>query len=229
MQVVHCAAESLAGSWGDVQRVAEALGHKEQGHQLVQRLQAQVAAAATACRGRPARRVVCIQWPLPLYAAGSWVPEMISLAGSRDVCGRAEEAVCLSEQDLEAAQPDVVIFALCGLSLPQSLKSAASVVERMGGLWGRLPAARRGRVAVVDGERVFSRPGPLLAESMEVLVEILQPEAQGYGHEGRLWQLLPGEAAAAAAAGQAARGSGGQQRQQRQRVGSREPALAGAC
>jgi iron complex transport system substrate-binding protein len=135
------------------------------------------------------------------------VPELIALAGSRDVCGRVEEAVCLSEQDLERAAPDVLIFALCGLTLRQSLRSAAGVARRLGGsapgggaeggAWARLPAVRRGHVAVVDGERVFSRPGPLLADSMEVLVEILQPEAQGYGHQGKLWQLLPAVAAAA--------------------------------
>ena len=123
---------------------------------------------------------------------------MIALTGSRDVCGRVEEAVMLSEDDLARAEPDVVIFALCGLTLRQSRRAAAGIARRMGGAggpWGRLPAARRGRVAVVDGERVFSRPGPLLADSMEVLVEILQPEAQGYGHQGGLWELLPAEAA----------------------------------
>lgn len=127
-------------------------------------------------------------------AAGSWVPEMIALAGSEDCCGRVEEAACLREPDLEAARPDVFIFALCGLTLGQSLEAAAAAAEALGGaggLWGRLPAVAARRVAVVDGTRVFSCPGPLLAESMEVLAEILQPEAQPYGHQGRLWQLLP--------------------------------------
>lgn len=208
LQVVHCAAQDLEGAWADMQRIADAVGAAERGRQLVRGLRQRMEAAATACRGRPPRRVAVLQWPQPLYAAGSWVPQMVSACHSTDVCGRADEAVCLSEEALEAAQPDVLIFALCGLTLQQSLRSAAVVARRLGGpegRWGRLPAVARGRVAVVDGERVFSRPGPLLAESMEVLVEILQPEAQGYNHQGRLWQLLP----AAGGAGETARGAGG--------------------
>ncbi len=48
------------------------------------------------------------------------------------------------------------------------------------------------------GARVFSRPGPLLVASLEALVEALHPEAQPYGHAGRLWSAL--EAAPAAGA-----------------------------
>lgn len=121
------------------------------------------------------------------------MPEMISLAGGQDVCGIQKEAVCISEESLEDKQPDIFIFALCGLNLEQSVKSAQSVVQRLGGaegLWGRLPAVQRGIVAVVDGEKILSRPGPRLVQSMEVLVELLHPEAQKYGHQGRLWQHL---------------------------------------
>lgn len=116
------------------------------------------------------------------------------LAGSQDVCGAVDHAEVLSEQQLAEAAPDVVVFALCGLSLQQSVKTAAAAVRRLGDAWGTLPAAKAGRVAVVDGEHVFSRPGPLLVQSMEALVEVLHPEAQPYGHEGKLWRWLPAPA-----------------------------------
>lgn len=69
-QVVHCAAQSLSESWGDIQRIADALQRREQGEELVRQLKQQVDAATDACRGRHRQRVVCLQWPQPMYAAG---------------------------------------------------------------------------------------------------------------------------------------------------------------
>lgn len=45
-------------------------------------------AAAAVGRGRPAPRVACIQWPDPLFAAGGWVPQLVKMAGARDVLGK---------------------------------------------------------------------------------------------------------------------------------------------
>ncbi len=100
------------------------------------------------------------------------------------------------------ARPDVLIFALCGFGLAASAIEARKAVARMcealpQGSGGR-EALARARVVVVDGARVFSRPGPLLIESAEAVVEALHSEAQAYGHEGVLWRALPGADGAAA-------------------------------
>lgn len=190
-RVVHCAAADLPGVWRDMQAVADALGAGEAGRQRIGAQQRQLAAAAEAARGRGQLRVACIQWPSPLMACSAWVPELIRMTGSADVCGSVEQAEVLDERKLAEAAPDVVVFALCGLSLEQSCKTAAAAIRRLKDAWAALPAAKAGRVAVVDGERVFSRPGPLLVPSMEALVELMHPEAQPFGHEGKLWRWLP--------------------------------------
>lgn len=85
----------------------------------------------------------------------------------------------------------VLVFALCGISgLEQSTRAARHALERLRATCVELPAIRSRRVAVVDGSRVFARPGPLLLSSAQVLSEILHPELQPYGHEGVLWQYL---------------------------------------
>jgi iron complex transport system substrate-binding protein len=112
------------------------------------------------------------------------------MAGSKDVCGAVDHAAVVPEQQLSSSAPDVVIFALCGLPLERSLQAARAATQRLGGAWSQLPAARSGRVAVLDGERLLSRPGPWLVQSMEALVEVLHPEVQPCGHQGRLWAWL---------------------------------------
>jgi hypothetical protein len=45
--------------------------------------------SAELVRGRPPRRVFFAEWLDPPFCAGHWVPEMIALAGARDVIGVA--------------------------------------------------------------------------------------------------------------------------------------------
>ncbi len=54
--------------------------------------------------------------------------------------------------------------------------------------WPRLKAVRDGRVFLTDGNQYFNRPGPRLVESLEILAELLHPEAFRFGHEGTGWQ-----------------------------------------
>jgi iron complex transport system substrate-binding protein len=42
--------------------------------------------------------------------------------------------------------------------------------------WKGLPAVRSGRVYVVDGSHYFSRPGPRLVDSLELLAHALHPK-----------------------------------------------------
>jgi iron complex transport system substrate-binding protein len=42
--------------------------------------------------------------------------------------------------------------------------------------WHTLPAVRSGHVYVIDGSHYFSRPGPRLVDSLEILAHALHPE-----------------------------------------------------
>jgi iron complex transport system substrate-binding protein len=53
--------------------------------------------------------------------------------------------------------------------------------------WGEIGAVALGRVYLADGNRFFHRPGPRLVESLEILAEILHPEAFEFGHRGDAW------------------------------------------
>ena len=50
---------------------------------------------------------------------------------------------------------------------------------------------RGGRVHLTDGNAFFSRPGPRLVESLEILAEILHPEVFAFGHRGRAHDQAP--------------------------------------
>ena len=60
--------------------------------------------------------------------------------------------------------------------------------------WRELRAVREGRVVLAAGGGLFDRPGPRVADALEILAEALHPEAFRFGHEGRGWARDAGAA-----------------------------------
>jgi len=56
--------------------------------------------------------------------------------------------------------------------------------------WNTLKAVRARRVFMADGNQYFNRPGPRIAESLEILAEITQPHLFDFHHEGSGWRRL---------------------------------------
>ena len=72
------------------------------------------------------------------------------------------------------ARPDVLFIACCGFSLQRTLQDIPLLERRTG--WGDLPCVRNGRVYVTDGNAYFSRPGPRLVDSLEIMAHALHPK-----------------------------------------------------
>ena len=61
--------------------------------------------------------------------------------------------------------------------------------------WASLRAVVSGRVYLADGNQFFNRPGPRVAEALEIMAEMLHPQCFELGHRGSGWQLLNQEEA----------------------------------
>jgi iron complex transport system substrate-binding protein len=179
--------------WTDIRRVAEALGAPERGDELVARLRARVEEVQRRAAGRTRPRVAVVEWIEPLMAAGNWMPELIELAGGTNLFGEARKHSPWTTWDaLLAADPDVILVSPCGFGIARTRLEMPALAERPG--WAALSAVRAGRVYLADGNAYFHRPGPRLVESLEILAEILHPDAFRFGHEGRGWVRFEGGA-----------------------------------
>jgi len=185
--IVSMRSDALADVWADMRRIASALGVPERGVQLVTRLRARTRAIAERAQHLPRPRVACIEWIQPLMAAGNWTPELLALAGAEDVLGEpGRHAGMLTFEQLESADPDVIWITPCGFDLARTRAELAPLVSRPG--WARLRAVRGGRVFLGDGNALFNRPGPRVAETLECLAEAMHPGAFRFGHEGTGWE-----------------------------------------
>ena len=129
-------------------------------------------------RHRPA--VAFLEWLQPIYVGGHWIPEMIKLAGGRDVFGEpSRPSFRVTFEDVVAAQPDFLIAAPCGYTATQASEEYRSIDFPVG--WQDIPAVRNGRVYALDANSYFSRPGPRLVIGLEILVKLLHPVIEASG------------------------------------------------
>lgn len=119
-------------------------------------------------------RVVCLEWFEPLYVAGHWLPEMITLAGGHDALGRSgKPSFKVQWSAVREANPDFLLLMPCGFDVRRALKETAPLRKREG--WNDLLAVKTGRVYALNGSAYFSRPGPRLVNGLQILAQILQP------------------------------------------------------
>jgi iron complex transport system substrate-binding protein len=178
----------LADVSADIEKVADALEVPDCGRELVQRLHRRTKTIEERARALPERpRVACVEWLDPLMAAGNWMPELVEMAGGGNLFGEAgRHAPWMTWEELVARDPDVIVFLPCGFDIARCRRDLPVLSGRPE--WPGLRAVRSGRVFLADGNQFFNRPGPRLVESLEILAELLHPEAFAFGHEGEGWQ-----------------------------------------
>jgi iron complex transport system substrate-binding protein len=172
VDIVSLKPDSMADTYADISRVARALSAAEAGETLVSDMRRRIAGVGerTARRGRP--RVAFIEWVEPLMAGGNWMPELIAAAGGHNLFGEAgKHSDWMQWSELVSADPDVIIVAPCGYGLERCLEELPLLQAKPG--WASLKAVREARVYFADGSAYFNRPGPRLADSAEMLAEML--------------------------------------------------------
>lgn len=174
-EVVSLDPQRLEDVLADVLHVGGRIGREAEAGLLVDELRARLERVERATRGRPRPTVVALEWLDPPFLGGHWVPQMIAIAGGRDPFAVApgERSRRATWAELAAADPDWIVAMPCGFDEA----GARGEVARMSGRreWDDLRAVREGRVAPVDANGLFSRPGPRLVTGIEQLANLLHP------------------------------------------------------
>jgi iron complex transport system substrate-binding protein len=186
VDIVSLKPDSTADVYADIRRVARGLDAVAAGEALVADMQRRIDAVRACVAGRPRPRVAFIEWVEPLMAGGNWMPELIEAAGGENLFGAAgKHSDWMQWEELVAADPQVIIVGPCGYDLQRSLEELPILQARPG--WADIAAVRSGRVYFVDGNAYCNRPGPRLAETTEILAEMIHPEAMAGAHHGLAW------------------------------------------
>jgi iron complex transport system substrate-binding protein len=171
-RVLSLSPRTVADVWNDIVTVGEATGRAVAARELVSLLESRVATVKHLRSAQPLR-VLCLEWMEPLFVGGHWVPEMVDLAGGIDVLGRAgEPGYEAGWETIAASDPDAILVMPCGYH--QTEVEAELQKLQFPAEWQSLRAVRNGNVFAMDANSYFSRPGPRIADGIEIMHELFE-------------------------------------------------------
>jgi iron complex transport system substrate-binding protein len=163
-EVVSLDPRTLREVADSVRLLSSVLGVPARGDTIADNMLERVESVSSRVATQPCVRVFFAEWLEPPFCSGHWLPEMIELAGGRDVLGKhGEPSFSTDWETVFALRPELVIVGPCGFDAHE----AASRAARM--KWP-CPAI------AVDGDSFYSRPAPRLAEGVAQLAHLFHPE-----------------------------------------------------
>src|SRR6266540_4564675 len=162
-EVVALDAHTLAEIEERILSLADLLGVSSRGRTVVDEMEAKLAAVGDRLIDAPRQPVFVAEWLDPPFAAGHWIPEMVSLAGGREVLGRAgAPSYPTSWETVREKQPELVVVAPCGFDHTRAAREAT------------LPPLTC-RAVAVDSNAYYARPAPRLADGVAQLAFLIHP------------------------------------------------------
>jgi iron complex transport system substrate-binding protein len=168
-RVVSLVPTDLAEVWDSFETVAEALGDPESGRRL-----AASHRARTQPRPSTGRTVAVVEWLDPPILAGLWTPDLIASAGGvPQGPAPAEPGTRTSWPELARHPPDILVISPCSFSVPRTTRE----LEGNTTLLDAVRSVRAPWGTFVADEAYFSRPGPRLAEGVELIRSLIEGQA----------------------------------------------------
>lgn len=179
VKLVNLRPTKLSEVLDGILETGRALGVEERAIHERALLQARIdAIASRAAKHTQRPKVLTIEWIDPVMVGGTWMPELVELAGGIALVTKAgDHAPTLSREALTELEPEVVLIKPCGFKLERTAAETDVLNELVEAMpW---PAVKAKRVFVADGNAYFNRPGPRLVESLEILAACTHPEEFG--------------------------------------------------
>ncbi|WP_338890367.1 helical backbone metal receptor [Rhodococcus sovatensis] len=161
------AATSIDDAYSQIEQVADAVGHPDEGDVLVDEMRSRVDTAVAGVPARDATYFHELDSMLYTVSSDSFIGQVYGLFGLTSIAdGAGSDYPQMSDEGVVAADPDFVFLAdsqCCGVTVE-------SVSVRPG--WATTTAVREGQVFAVD-EDMSSRWGPRIADQVESVAAIL--------------------------------------------------------
>lgn len=161
---IVCNPQNLDDVFGDIRRIADALGLAGRGTALIAEMNAAMPAMP---RDAQSPRVLVEWWPKPVIGAAkhSWVHDLIERAGGINALGEhAAQTLAFDADTAPDGEIDVVAMSWCGVKVQKY--RAEQVLKRPH--WQQTRAVREQRIVAIS-EEYLGRPGPRLVDGYRAL------------------------------------------------------------
>ena len=158
-----------------IEEISKKVGKEKEGVSLVDSLRKRIGFVKDrAFEKMP--RVAVIEWIDPFFTSGHWVPEMIEIAGGKNLISSEKmPSRKMQLEEIRDADPDVIVIMPCGFDVKRTVdeynKTLAEDKE-----WNGLRAVKENNVYAVDANSYFSKPSLRTVTGIEILASIFHPE-----------------------------------------------------
>lgn len=186
-KIISLQPNTISDILDDILRVSSTLNITERGKNFIKKIEERMTMIKDKTRNLSKKTIACIEWIEPLMSAGNWIPELVEMAGGKNLfCIKGKHSPWLEWKDLVKEDPDIIVIMPCGFDIDKSKKEMSVLKKKKE--WINLKAVKNQNVYVADGNQYFNRPGPRIVESLEILAEIFHPNLFKFGHFNRNWQ-----------------------------------------
>ena len=170
-------AKDLDGISHDIELVGTIVGKQGDAAALVADLENDIDEVVAKTANAPLRSVfygVDVSDPAMLWTVGNgtFIDAFITMAGGENIAGNLEGWPTYNLEDLVDTNPDVIVLGGANWGV-----SAEEVASRP--IWQDLDAVKNGNIYAID-DTTLVRPGPRIANGLELLAGLIHPELFGY-------------------------------------------------
>jgi iron complex transport system substrate-binding protein len=175
-RIVNLEPRSLDGIIENIFDVASETGANAAAATVVAALRMRIERVRQRAAALKRPRVFCMEWADPVFCGGHWMKELVEIAGGIDDLSLLHRPSTRIEwREVVEFAPEVLVLTCCGFNVARMRREVDVLAANPG--FPDLPAVRAGRVYVTNAMAYFSRPGPRIVDSLEVVAHLIHPEA----------------------------------------------------
>lgn len=155
-----------------IELLGKVINREEQAKKVIDDMKEKVNEIQKLVADTPKVKVFYVVWnnPLMTAGAGTFINDLIELAGGENIFSDAQSWATVSIEEVLARNPEVIVLTPhCGMSVNDVHDSQLAKTN----------AAKMGKIVVIQNENILVRPSPRIVEGLEELAKTLHPEAFG--------------------------------------------------
>jgi iron complex transport system substrate-binding protein len=165
-RVINLEPRTLDEVYNSIEEVGKLAGKHEAACEYIAGLRMRVTDITNEVSKLPRPRVLFLEWADPPFASGHWIPELIEVAGGENTKSfKHSPSRQISWQEVNDTKANIIVLAECGFGVQRQLQDAETLRANL--------TYAPDEIWIADGSQYFSRPGPRLVESIEILAGIV--------------------------------------------------------
>ena len=158
--------------------ISKIIGKEKEGNELVDLLSKRLEfVKSKTFEERP--KVVAIEWMDPFFTSGHWIPEMIEIAGGKNLISSEKmPSRKMKLEEIKDANPDIIVIMPCGFDIKRTIAEYNNILANNSD-WNELKAVKENNVYAVDANSYFSKPSLRTITGIEILASIIHPDIFG--------------------------------------------------